>query len=802
MATLMLTVATCATLYAESDMRVTNFGESNGFAESHITCIIQDSIGLIWLSTWDGLYSYDGYQFRNYKARPGDGNPLDINRIDYIRELPGGDILCRVTGNYFVFDRRQCKFHTYSGKREAHDMRYMPDSDTRRMVDGMERYSDIQARIMFKDRQGGIWVHSTLGLDRIAFVGKPIRNLMMGTGHEEEVRGLMEDRLGRLWVANKEGYVRLTARDGRSAAYITPAGTLSPEPRKFSPNVYCMHEDRHGTVWLGTKFNGLYMLTPDGTGYNVRHFVAGNPIDGHLNHNDIYSITEDTVGRIWIGTYGGGINVATVDKAGNVTFANSGNGMPSVHEGKVEIHRMAIIADSALLVGTNTGLYTARLERNTAAMSFNANRRAPHNASSLSNNRVTDIVATSRGDIFVATYGGGLCRLLSKELLSDMLRFKPITTDNGLGSDVVLSATEDDHGKLWLVSGASLSCLDPATDVITNFKRSLFSGGFVFSEAQPLSTADGRLVIGTTMGTLEFVPSELKKSNYVPPIVTNCGDSVDLKPHEKSLNIEIAAIDYNKNEQIEYAYKLDNVDSDWNYTTDNHIRYANIPAGGHTLRVRSTNGDGIWTDNERTITIRRTPHFHETPMAWMLYGGLVLIATYATVKIVVYIRKLRKEISNIKLTTNEKIEYVWLKSADRKGNDGKAAADGSESRGDKAWAEKVSDYMARNVANAELSVDSFAADMDMSRSALYLAMKRVFGVTPNTFIQDARIALAKELLKDRSNNVSDVAYKCGFSDPKYFSRCFKKATGKTPTEYNSGGCGKKEDCTVEADAAG
>lgn len=771
-------------LRAASEVRIMNFDEGDGFAESRVSCIIQDHLGLIWFSTWDGLYRYDGYRLRNFKARPGDNCPLDVNRIDYIRELADGNILCRVRSKYFVFDRRSRKFVPYEGPRSAHDVRYMPDDSTRRMVAAMPRYAGISARILYKDRQGGIWVHSMLGLDRISFVAKPISNQKATTAPQEEVRGLMEDRQGRLWVADKNGYVRIVGHGGVTLGYIDAAGRLSREPVRFGHSVYCICEDSRGAVWMGAKGSGLFRLTPAGGGYTVSRYVADNPLDGDLNHNDIYSIVEDSYGRMWIGTYGGGLNVATVGSSGRVTFANSGNGLPPVHDGDVEIHRLAITRDGVLLVGTNTGLYTARVERNTAAMDFHANRRDPADASSLSNNRVTDIVQTRAGEIFVATYGGGICRIESKDLLTDTITFRPYTTDSGLASDVVMSITEDKEGRLWLVSGASLSCFAPATGVTTNFKRSMFSGGFVFSEARPICMGDGRLVIGTTQGILEFVPAELKKSNYVPPIVTNCGNRVELGPNDKGLSIEMAALDYNKNEQIEYAYKLDGVDDAWNYTTDSHIRYANIPAGNYLLHIKSTNGDGIWTDNERTIEVHRTPAFNERPMAWMLYGGLLLVALYAVFKVVAYIRRLQRELSDIKMTTGEKVQYALLKHGERREASPQAPSADVERERDDAWADKVWSYMDKNMANTELTVDSFAQDMGMSRSVFYLNMKRVFGVTPNNFMQDARIAHAKELLKAHSGNISEVAYKCGFSDPKYFSRCFKKATGVTPSEYN------------------
>lgn len=780
---LIFIVARVAVIGSE-DVRIETFDESDGFAESRVTCVIQDHVGLIWLSTWDGLYRYDGYKLRNYKARPGDNCPLGVNRIDYIRELSDGNILCRVRGEYFTFNRATRKFAHYNGPRTAHDVRYMPDQATTDMVKSIPRYAGINTKILLKDRQGGLWIYSIMGLDRLSFVRKPIANRKMENVAQEEVRGLLEDRYERLWVADKNGYVRIFDRNGVFAGYLSPSGKLSRSTVKFGHNVYCLCEDSRGYVWMGAKGSGLFLLKPVSDGFSVEKFSAGSRIKGGLNHNDIYSIAEDSYGRMWIGTYGGGLNLATISPSGRVIFANSGNGLPALHEGDVEIHRLVIAPGGVLLVGTNAGLYTARIERNASTMKFHANRRDPADASSISSNRVTDIVLARSGSIYVATYGGGVCRVLSKNLLTDTLSFCPITTEKGLASDVVMAATEDKQGRLWLVSGASLSCINTSTDVITNFKRSMFSGGFVFSEARPLCLADGRLVIGTSQGTLEFNPGLLKKSSYVPPIVTDCGERVELGPEDSRLTIEMAALDYNKNEQIEYAYMLEGVDDGWNYTTDSRIRYTNIPAGLHRLHIKSTNGDGIWTDNERIIEIHRTPSFNERPIAWMLYGCLLIVAVYSIFKVIKYVRKLQRELSDIKLTMGERVEYALLKRGERREPEPVAAVDDGEKERDEAWAAKVRKYMDENVSNAELTVDSFAQAMGMSRSVFYLNMKRVFGSTPNNFIQEARIAHAKELLKAHRDNVSEVAYKCGFSDPKYFSRCFKKATGQTPSEYS------------------
>jgi AraC-like DNA-binding protein len=71
----------------------------------------------------------------------------------------------------------------------------------------------------------------------------------------------------------------------------------------------------------------------------------------------------------------------------------------------------------------------------------------------------------------------------------------------------------------------------------------------------------------------------------------------------------------------------------------------------------------------------------------------------------------------------------------------------------------------------------------VSRSGLHRKVKSMLGTSPMEFLREARIRKAAQLLSQTSKTVSEVAYACGFSDPKYFSKCFKAAIGQTPTEY-------------------
>lgn len=109
---------------------------------------------------------------------------------------------------------------------------------------------------------------------------------------------------------------------------------------------------------------------------------------------------------------------------------------------------------------------------------------------------------------------------------------------------------------------------------------------------------------------------------------------------------------------------LEGVDSHWLYTTENRINLSNIPAGTFCLKIKSTNGDGIWCDNEASISIHRTPYFNERPIAWMLYGGGVFITLLLAFKLYWYIQRLENEIKTLKLSAGEKMEYIKMRVAD------------------------------------------------------------------------------------------------------------------------------------------
>ena len=91
--------------------------------------------------------------------------------------------------------------------------------------------------------------------------------------------------------------------------------------------------------------------------------------------------------------------------------------------------------------------------------------------------------------------------------------------------------------------------------------------------------------------------------------------------------------------------------------------------------------------------------------------------------------------------------------------------------------------MEEHLSYEALSVEMLADTMGMSTSSLYRKVKGLSGLSPNDFIRIARLKKASLLLQNGENRISEIAFQVGFSSPAYFSTCFQKQYGKTPSEY-------------------
>lgn len=106
---------------------------------------------------------------------------------------------------------------------------------------------------------------------------------------------------------------------------------------------------------------------------------------------------------------------------------------------------------------------------------------------------------------------------------------------------------------------------------------------------------------------------------------------------------------------------------------------------------------------------------------------------------------------------------------------------------DREFADRLQAVMESQIANADFTIDDFAAQMKLGRTMFYRKVRGVTGYSPNEYMRVVRMKRAAEHLSSGEHlTVAEVAYQVGLNDPFYFSKCFKQQFGVSPSAYQKG----------------
>jgi AraC-like DNA-binding protein len=93
----------------------------------------------------------------------------------------------------------------------------------------------------------------------------------------------------------------------------------------------------------------------------------------------------------------------------------------------------------------------------------------------------------------------------------------------------------------------------------------------------------------------------------------------------------------------------------------------------------------------------------------------------------------------------------------------------------------------KNALDNSFDVNQLTFDLHVSKSTLHRKFTSIINVKPLNLISSFRIQQGLKILCQTNYCISEIAYKVGFNDPKYFSKCFRKEFGQSPTQYLKSG---------------
>lgn len=624
-----------------------------------------------------------------------------------------------------------------------------------------------------------------------------------GIATDRSARALLIDKKQRLWIGwkrdtrNDEGNVGLYNNNDELLGYMSPNGTLVQQPELgLLTNVFSLLEDRRGRIWMGTRTHGLYILDPltnDSNSFHIYHYLPKPNNAYSLSGRSIYDLLEDHLGRIWIASYGNGLDVVeNADDLSQIKFHHFNN-FPNNHK---SLRCLLETREHQLLLGSNNGLLISNIDQLTQlpdTLPF-TQHQCTQSVKSLSSNSVMHLNQLVDGRIVIATFGGGLNTLPAEFTPSDTLSFQHYNSRQSALPDVILSTSQDAEGNLWVVAENGLLKYNEQFKYLGTFLEDT-----PCSEARPIHNDQRHIFyLASKYDVLCFNQSTQELSDFVPPIVfsnydIHQGDNtyrhvltpsdtiVRLQANERNFSLQFVSLDYSGPANIQYAYKLLPAGTlnrkmakriNWTPLQNSaNIHMLDVKAGKYKLEVKSTNADGVWCNNTRSLTLVIEPYFYET--LWFQILCWCLIACSAGYALYYYLKKQEKKRQSLLASQLAEAKVQIYQEVTQR-----------MEKVDEKFMQLLIEYIEENLSAEDFSIEQAATQLNTSYAVLYRKVKQALDIAPADLVKQLRIKRARQLLSENPElTASEVGYRCGFNSPQYFSRVFKDNVGQSPLDF-------------------
>ncbi len=610
---------------------------------------------------------------------------------------------------------------------------------------------------------------------------------------------------GSLWVGTVEGGLNFMAAGTRSFTHYTTANSALPHN-----TVSTLAADSNGRLWVGTWGGGVcYVDLREG-----RRIVPIEVDDSHRNElMNVGALAFDERNNgLWIGS-NAGMFFYDIEKR-QVTDPFVGNREVRGCIGSI------ITRDGHLWMGSIYGARVVDLRNRRYDGSFTMRPlvwRLDKPESKIVDH-ITSFCEASDGTLWLGSYSYGLYRRTLDSHGKE--HFEAITTDHGLPNNGVKGIVEDGRHRLWITTDHGLAIYDPKTHHFTTYGESdgLPSTEFYWNS---IVTQGSRMFLGSPAG-LSIVEGE-----NIPPIPVRLhftGLSIDNRPiladgehldediahsptltlheSERSLVIDFSALVYGEDEQGAYSYRLRGLSDEWTTLPagDHSVRFSSLAPGSYTLEVRYTSASNVSTAPMATLDITVRPYFYRAWWFRMLMAVAVfMLLVWIYKRRLAHIRRdeaerqlapIRKELEE-SLNPEEfrdRIAHILNNEVKMRDSISKSVEADKEKMSKipvKTFIDQAAEIMEQHYMDSDFGIDEFCAAIGMSRTLVNKHLNQEAGVPLSQFIRNYRLNMARQLLlKNKANrNITEIAFSVGFNDPKYFTRCFTKTYGVSPSSF-------------------
>ncbi len=690
-----------------------NFTRSEGLPHSVVRSISEDELGNLWIATDGGICQMRDGVISNLPAANELGTAVRIVYMDPAKNLWVG-------AQAGLFKRTGTGWEHFNKSRNGLSDDFVDAlhvdqtgqlwigsyGGLNRLVNGKiiteitsEGTGYDLVNCIMEDREGNVWIGSKEGVARLK--ARPFTAITKQQGLTyNNVMSVLEDKVGTVWcgtwgggvfqlvnekiaaLTNQVGNNRILAlcegRDGSmwfGTDYDTGLHRLKDgvmthfgeESGVEKIAIRVIHEDRNGTIWIGTVRSLASLKDGKFTHYRLKDGLAGEAVK---------VIFEDKEGALWIGT-SDGLSRYQDGKFTNFTTQDglSHNTILALYEDQ----------DNTLWIGTGGG--GLNRFRNGKFTSYTTRQ-------GLFNDDVLEILEDDHGYLWMSCLKGVF--RVNKAALQKFDRGEIAEVpciaygkEDGMlsvicGNVAKPAAWKGSDGRLWFPTTKGLAVIDPATKV---------------NELPPPVVIEEIIADKKRVGDID--------SNSATPKVPS--GTVHLPPGRGEWEIHYTALSFQAAAKNRFKYKLEGVDPDWVEADTRRVAYYNnIAPGSYTFHVTACNNNGIWNETGAKLRFTLQPHYWQTWWFQSLgvMGSLSVVAAGAR-----YATKKRMQLKLERIEQQHAIERERTRIAKDIHDDLGASLTritflGELAETDKAKPESVENYVRRIVATARDTVRS------------------------------------------------------------------------------------------------
>ena len=626
--------------------------DPNSLIYNSVISLFSDSEGNIWIGTEGGgicMYNPDNDSFIRYIGESRANSPMASSIVHSIEEDDFGNIWFSSWGEgIFVYEKDKSGFSKI----------VVPQND------------EINSAIVFtilNSGDGNIWVGTyengvkVLSNKRKAFHHVEVFNDEMSALGRNTVRTIFEDSENNIWFATDGSGLYKYLPTTKSYVHFL---SNSQDETSLSGNIVKpIIEDKKGNIYAGTYVNGLNKVNK--TTHKIIRLTHDPSNPNSLRNNNVWALCYDSQDRIWVGTLGGGMDEYIPEENRFIHHFTDPDDTLSISSDRIS----KIYEDSRrnLWIGTIGG-GVCRMDRKNRTFIRYVEDVSTH--AGVNFNEVVDIYEDQKKRLWISSNGGGLFLYNPK---TDKL--ERIGEDHNL-KGTILSILDDDNGNLWMGTFEGIIKYNPDLGTTEYFNQHDGLQSNDFKSGSKLKSSTGEFYFGGSNGYNVFRPADIVTDSVFHPIVLtdlflfhekvniydfnsvltgdiNYQNSVVLAADQNTISFQYSSLDYTFPKSNYYAYKLEGFDRRWNYVQkERKATYTNLSPGNYVFQVKSTNNDGLWSDDYKSIEVIITPPFWMT--WWFRIAAFIFVVSSVLLIFSSRTKKLRRKNVELEVKVSER----------------------------------------------------------------------------------------------------------------------------------------------------